>query len=56
MQMPVRCFAHTDVVIDIDEFAVPAEYVRPECAEGRNPWGPDADSEFFDQWLDCVYQ
>ncbi len=34
-----------------------AEYLRPECAEGRNPWSFEAadNQELFDRWLDCIY-
>lgn len=41
----------------IEDFEVPAEYLRPECAEGRNPWafGAEDEAEFFDRWLDCIY-
>jgi hypothetical protein len=41
----------------IGEFDVDPEYLKPECAAGRNPWGfeaSDAD-EFFEIWLDCIY-
>ena len=36
------CF--TDLVAQgvIEDFEVPAEYLRPECAEGRNPWSFEA--------------
>jgi hypothetical protein len=41
----------------IEDFEVPADYLRPECAEGRNPWNYDApdQAELFDRWLDCIY-
>jgi hypothetical protein len=51
------CF--TDLIARgvVEDFEVPAEYLRPECAEGRNPWSFDApdNQELFDRWLDCIY-
>jgi hypothetical protein len=41
----------------IEDYEVSAEYLRPECAEGRNPMSFEAadQAEIFDRWLDCIY-
>ena len=42
---------------DVDPIVVPAEYLKPECGEGRNPWSFDVDDdEFFDRWVECIYR
>ncbi|MGK0277236.1 MAG: hypothetical protein ACI9N0_003637 [Ilumatobacter sp.] len=57
MQTASVCFGELIAAGTLTEFDVPSEYLRPECAEGRNPWDfSRADSnEFFDTFLDCVY-
>jgi hypothetical protein len=52
-----ECFTGLINSGQIEDFEVPAEYLRPECAEGRNPWafGAPDEEEFFDRWLDCIY-
>lgn len=51
------CFTALIEQGQIEDFDVPAEYLRPECAEGRNPWSFEApdNEELFDRWLDCIY-
>jgi hypothetical protein len=49
------CFADLIASGEVDEFDVPAEYLRPECAEGRNPWNFEQDDSFFDRWIECIY-
>ncbi len=52
-----ECFAGLVAQGAIEDFEVPADYLRPECAEGRNPWNIEAEDqqELFDRWLDCIY-
>lgn len=38
----------------IEDYEVPADFVRLECAGGLNPY-PQT-TEFFEAWLDCVYE
>lgn len=56
MQTASVCFGELIAAGTLDEFEVSNEYLRPECAEGRNPWDfTRADgNEFFSVWLDCV--
>lgn len=54
MESAASCFEDAIARGEIDEFEVPAEYLRPDCAEGLNPWA-SSDEEFFDRWLDCIY-
>jgi hypothetical protein len=58
MQTASVCFGELIAAGTLTEFDVSSEYLRPECAEGRNPWDfSRADSnEFFDTFLDCVYE
>ncbi len=51
------CFTGLIDAGTIDESEVPPEYLRVECAEGRNPWNFEdpANEELFDRWLDCIY-
>jgi len=49
------CFRDLIASGDVDESEVPAEYLRPECAEGQNPWRFDGDDALFVDWLDCIY-
>jgi hypothetical protein len=51
------CFTELIAAGTVVENDVPPEYLRVECAEGRNPWNfddPD-NEELFDRWLDCIY-
>jgi hypothetical protein len=52
-----ECFTALIAQGQVEDFDVPAEYLRPECAEGRNPWSFEApdNQELFDRWLDCIY-
>ena len=51
------CFAGLIADGSVEEYLVPPEYLRPECAEGRNPWSFDSDDDgLFDRWLDCIYE
>ena len=58
MQTASDCFGELIAAGTLAEFEVSSEYLRPECAKGRNPWDfSRADSnKFFDAWLDCVYE
>ena len=52
-----ECFTALIASGAVDEVRVPEDYLRPECAEGRNPWRFDGgDDELFNRWLDCIYQ
>ena len=52
-----ECFVGLIASGEVEDYEVPAEYMRPECAEGRNPWNFEApdNQELFDRWLDCIY-
>ena len=58
MQTASVCFGELIAAGTLAEFEVSTEYLRPDCAEGRNPWDfSRADSnEFFDTFLDCIYE
>ncbi len=55
LEVASTCFADLIASGDVDEFEVPSEYLRPECAEGRNPWNFELDDTFFDTWIECIY-
>lgn len=57
MTTAATCFGALIDSGEVSEWDVPAEYLRPECAEGRNPWMLDAvdSAELFDRWIECVY-
>ncbi len=49
------CFEELIENGDVDRSAVPPEYLKPDCGEGRNPWSFDVDDdEFFDRWIECI--
>jgi len=50
-----ECFSALIASGELDELDVPAEYLRPECSNGQNPWRFNADEEFFDDWVECIY-
>ena len=51
-----ECFRELIDAGSVEEYLVPPEYLRPECAEGRNPWSFETDDDgLFDRWLDCIY-
>lgn len=56
METASVCFGEVIAAGTLSEFDVSSEYLRPECAQGRNPWDfSRVDSnEFFDIFLDCV--
>ena len=55
LETAATCFAELIASGEVDEFDVSSEYLRPECADGRNPWIFDDDSGFFDAWIECIY-
>jgi hypothetical protein len=42
--------------VEVD--AVPPEYLKPSCGNGRNPWNFEREDNdvVFDDWLTCVYE
>lgn len=55
IEIAAACFSDLIASGEVDEFEVPSEYLRPECAEGRNPWNFEVDNSFFDTWVECIY-
>jgi len=48
------CFGELIASGEVNEFEVDRQYLRPECAEGQNPYS-GLDDGLFDRWLDCLY-
>ncbi len=52
-----ECFTALIADGSVEEYLVPPEYLRPECAEGRNPFSFEEPQDgLFDRWLDCIYE
>lgn len=52
-----ECFTALIADGSVEEYLVPPEYLRPECAESRNPWGLEGPQDgLFDRWLECIYE